>query len=215
VTQRGNNREDVFFADEDRDTYLEFLEHQSKRHGAQLLGYCLMTNHVHLVVLPLSPESLAKGLGRTHFLHTQHINRTRGRSGHLWQNRFYSCAVDADHVLAVMRYVERNPVRAGLVSQAWDYPWSSAAAHVGASVARGSLDMPWWARATDAQTWRSLLSADQREADTRRVRDNTRSGRPLVGTDLLRRLEMALGRRLTPRPVGRPKKQKKQGQSPV
>lgn len=206
VTQRGNNREAVFFGDEDRDTYLEFLERQGRRYGVRLLGYCLMTNHVHLVVVPLSPESLAKGLGRTHFLHTQHINRKRGRSGHLWQNRFYSCAVDEDHVLAVMRYVERNPVRAGLVSQAWGYPWSSAAAHVGASVARGSLDTPWWARVTDVQTWRSLLSAEQGEADTRRVRDNTRSGRPLVAADLLGRLEMALGRRLTPRPVGRPRK---------
>ena len=122
VTQRGNNRQDVFFVDDDRRVYLELLAQQAPRFGLSVQGYCLMTNHVHL---------LAKTLGRTHFLYTQYVNRLHGRSGHLWQNRFYSCALDEPQQWAALGYVERNPVRARLVRLAWRYEWSSAAAHCG------------------------------------------------------------------------------------
>ena len=135
VTQRGNNRQDVFFVPDDYRTYLAILREQSKRYGLRVHAYCLMTNHVHLVATPRSPESLAKAVGRTHWLYTQHINRLHGRVGHLWQNRFYSCALDRDHYWAAMRYVERNPVRARLHPKAWLYPHSSAAAHVGRAAA--------------------------------------------------------------------------------
>jgi len=129
ITQRGNNRQDVFFVDDDRQRYLAILAAQAERFGLTVQGYCLMTNHVHLIATPREPESLAKAVGRTHWLYTQYVNRLHGRSGHLWQNRFYSCALDEPHFYAAMIYVERNPVRARLVRRAWRYPWSSAAAH--------------------------------------------------------------------------------------
>ncbi len=85
LTQRGNNRQDVFFTDEDRRFYLETLKQHSERFGVEVCGYCLMTNHVHLVVTPAAEDSLAKAIGRTHFQYSQYINRFHGRSGHLWQ----------------------------------------------------------------------------------------------------------------------------------
>ncbi len=130
MTQRGNNRQDVFFVDDDRRAYLDVLGEQAERFGLRVLGYCLMTNHVHLIVAPEREESLAKAVGRTHWLYTQAVNRLHGRSGHLWQNRFHSCPLDAAHTWAALRYVDRNPVRARLVRRAWRYEWSSAAAHV-------------------------------------------------------------------------------------
>ena len=88
VTQRGNNQLDVFFVPDDRRVYLEYLREQAARFGFRLTGYCLMTNHVHLIGVPAREDSLAKAVGRTHFLYTQYVNRMHGRSGHLWQNRF-------------------------------------------------------------------------------------------------------------------------------
>src|SRR5580658_9625112 len=94
TTQRGNNRQDVFFVDDDRLAYLKVLQRQSARYGLKIVGYCLMTNHVHLIVVPEHADSLAKAIGRTHWLYAQYVNKLHGRSGHLWQNRFYSNGMD-------------------------------------------------------------------------------------------------------------------------
>jgi len=131
ITQRGNNRQGVFFVADDYRLYLDILREQSRRYGLEVHAYCLMANHVHLVATPHGADSLAKAVGRTHWRHSQAINRLHGRSGHLWQGRFYSCALDRPHFWAAVQYVERNPVRARLVRRAWDYAWSSAAAHCG------------------------------------------------------------------------------------
>ncbi|MFC1588384.1 transposase, partial [Planctomycetota bacterium] len=129
VTQRGNNKQDVFLVKADRSVYLQILSEQGEHFGLLIDGYCLMTNHIHLIVTPQREESLAKAIGRTHWRYTQYINRLHNRSGHLWQNRFYSCPLDERHFLQAMLYVERNPVRAGMHRLAWKYPFSSAAAH--------------------------------------------------------------------------------------
>ena len=97
ITQRGNNKDAVFFVDKDKDVYLAFLQEESEKYGLELLGWCLMTNHIHLIARPETEDSLAKAVGRAHFRYTQYINRMQGRSGHLWQNRFYSCALDRSH----------------------------------------------------------------------------------------------------------------------
>ena len=130
ITQRGNNRQDVFFVDDDRRVYLELLGEQAEKYGLQIEGYCLMSNHVHLVAVPKAEEALAKAVGRTHFRYTQYINRFHKRNGHLWQGRFYSCALDTRHFWLALKYIERNPVRVRLCRKPWRYEWSSAAAHV-------------------------------------------------------------------------------------
>jgi putative transposase len=206
VTQRGNNRQDVFFVDDDRRAYLELLRDRCDAAGVEVLGYCLMANHVHLVATPRDDEGLARALGRTHFSYTQYINRRHNRSGHLWQNRFYSCPLDEPHTRAALRYIERNPLRAGLVRRAWRYPWSSAAAHVGEGPdASGLLKLGAWRADWTPERWRAELAEPLAEALQRKLRDCTRTGRPLATDSFLSKLERRLGRRLRPLPVGRPK----------
>ena len=112
ITQRGNNRQDVFFVDGDRLAYLGLLRDQCGKHGVRVLGCCLMTSHIHLVAIPPREDALNLALGRTHFLHTGMINRLHGRTGYLWQGCFHSCPMDDAYTLATIRYVERNPMRA-------------------------------------------------------------------------------------------------------
>jgi len=205
VTQRGNNRQDTFFVDDDYETYLAILGKQAARYGLRIFGYCLMTNHVHLIVVPGAKESLAKTIGRTDFLYTRYINRLHGRSGHLWQNRFYSCALEDEALWVALAYVDRNPVRAGLVQRAWEYPWSSAAAHIGESGADGLLDMAAWRKMSEKMDYKAMLLRVEDEAEIRQLRRSTHTGRPLGSDAFLAKLEHAMGKRLRPLAVGRPK----------
>ena len=204
VTQRGNNRQDVFFVDDDRLAYLEILQQQAERYGLAVDGYSLMTNHIHLIVTPQDEQSLAKAVGRTHFRYSQYVNRLHGRSGHLWQNRFYSCALDDKHFWTAMAYVERNPVRAKLVRCAWRYKWSSASAHCGREKSR-LLDLAEWQKQLGGLDWKQSLCESTDEQEVMRLRLNTNRGRPLGSDRFISKLERALGRRLRPLPIGRPK----------
>jgi len=121
ITQRGNNRQPVFFSDDDRRFYLDLLSHHSTRSGVRVIGYCLMTNHVHLVAVPEREDSFARALRHAHSEYALARNRADGRSGHLWQNRFFSCPLDSSHLMAALRYTDLNPVRAALCLQAWDW----------------------------------------------------------------------------------------------
>ena len=211
VTQRGNNRQDVFFVDDDRQLYLRLLIEESRNHGLEILAYCLMSNHIHLIAIPAGEASLAKGFGRTNFRYAQAVNRLHGRSGHLWQNRFYSCPLDGKHFWAAMQYVERNPVRAKMVRVAWQYPWSSAAAHCGRAVdATGLLDMGKWAQKSRGWDWLAALRRPQDENELAGIRLATHRGRPLGGDSFMSKLESLVGRRLRPLPVGRPRKTKEE-----
>jgi putative transposase len=109
VTRRGNNRQDIFVSDEDRLLYLDRLKQDCQDCGVRLLGYCLMTNHVHLVALPARAESLGKALRRTHSSYAQSFNRRYRQSGHLWQNRFNSCPLGPSHLATALAYVDPNP----------------------------------------------------------------------------------------------------------
>jgi putative transposase len=206
LTQRGNNRHDVFFVDDDRRAYLRFLATQSSRYGVEILGYCLMTNHVHLIAVPRKEDALAKAIGRTHWLYSQYVNRLHGRSGHLWQNRFYSNPMDEEHCLLAMRYIERNPIRAGLCRIARNYAWSSAAAHCGGKDASGLLDAKGWKTLADGLDWEAKLAVDLPTEERERLKRYVQTGRPLAEDGWLSKVELALGRRLRPLAVGRPKK---------
>jgi putative transposase len=211
VTQRGNNRQAVFFADDDRRAYLALLKQRCQVHGLQILGYCLMTNHVHLIAVPQTEDALAKAIGRTHYLYTQYINRLHGRSGHLWQNRFHSCPMDDIHLWRAMSYMERNPVRAKMVRVAWRYRWSSAAAHCGSKDESGLLDLAAWFKEWRAARWQAELRRSEDAAEVKQIRRCLQPGRPLASDRFISKLEAVIGRRLRPLPVGRPpKKTKKQ-----
>ncbi len=204
ITHRGNNRQAVFFAEEDRHAYLAFLRKCARAQRLKVLAYCLMPNHVHLVAIPEREGSLAKGVGYTHLRYAQAFNWRHERSGHVWENRYYSCALDERHLVAALAYVERNPVRAGLVVAAPEYEWSSAGAHVGQHDGSGLLDIAAWRSDWTVEGWLEMLSAAQDEAQVEALRQGTRAGRPVGSEAFLTGLEHRLGRRLRPLSRGRP-----------
>ena len=205
ITQRGNRREDVFFCDGDRNVYLKLLLEYARKHGLAVKGYCLMTNHLHVVAVPERESTLGEVFKPVHLRYAQHVNWSQGITGRLWQGRFFSCALDDAHYLKALRYVERNPVRAGLVVRAADYPWSSAAAHCGLrdDVLAGDIAE----LAEQVGSWRDYLEDEGLPDETEQLRQHTRTGRPLGGTMFLNLIETMLNRPVRPRKAGRPRKE--------
>ena len=144
VTQRGNARRFMLDVDADRMVYLNLLRQNIELHGVSLIGYCLMSNHVHMVAIPHKMDGLARALKDTHGRYAAYWNAGHNSSGHVWQGRYYSCPLDQSHLWEALRYTELNPVRAGLVTAAESWIWSSAAAHCGTEVADGCLEMEMW-----------------------------------------------------------------------
>ena len=203
VTQRGNRRQTVFFDDADRVLYLKLLARHCRRAGVAIAGYCLMGNHVHLVAIPRTESGLAQALGRTHGDYARWLNLQRGEVGHVWQNRFYSCPLDERHQWEALRYVELNPVRAGLVAEAWEWRWSSAAAHVAGVDRTGLLDSAEWETRWNPESWRDVLEYGVEDgAFLERIREATRTGRPAAGAEFVVELEGRVGRLLRPRKRG-------------
>lgn len=206
VTQRGNRQGQVFFSDEDRQAYLGWLEQYSARHEVEIIAYCLMENHVHLVAVPQSEEGLHRLFKPLHMRYAQRINRRREWKGHLWQGRFFSSALDPEYFRAAVRYVERNPVRAGLVDRAERYPWSSAAARCG--LARGTLlatGSAWYKALEEIRDWSAWLANDD-ISRIEMIRRNADMGLPCGSDSFVREWEEATGRVLHFRPQGRPLK---------
>jgi len=202
LTQRGNHRQPVFFSDSERDLYLELKKKYFELAQIQLDGYSLMTNHTHDLVIPATPTSLAKGFGRLHNDYARWQQIQHNQTGHLWQNRFWSCPMDEDHFWKTLRYIELNPVRAGLVRHAWEWPWSSARAHVKGVDDTGMLNMDRWSTRFDGERWREFLREPLDEDEQNRIRLSTRTGRPLGSEQFLRELEVLTGRSLRARKRG-------------
>jgi putative transposase len=190
VTQRGNNRKQIFFSNQDYLLYLLLLKDYAARYQLSLMGYCLMPNHVHLIAIPHEADSLARTLGRTHADYARAANIQARTTGHFWQSRFYSCPMDERHQWFALAYVERNPLRAGLVADPARYLWSSAPARFGGPDASTILDQSLWQTCYDQDAWRAILTALSRdEALDKRIRDSTRTGRPLGDESFLAQLE--------------------------
>lgn len=205
VTQRGNYRQDVFFAAEDPAVYLNYLTTAAQQYGLELHGWCLMSNHVHWIVVPLSPGAMAQTFRRAHSRYATYVNRRhKQRSGHLWQGRYYSCPLGDGHYGAALLYVERNPMRAGLVKSAVEHRWSSAAARLAVSPRPNFLRLDRWARSFTMDEWRRLLddAPDSEAEDALRV--STQQGKPCGDSEFIVAVEGKVGRQLRVRPVGRP-----------
>ena len=203
ITQRGVDRCKTFSEDQDRLTYLRLLQENLDDAGVGILGYCLMSNHVHLIALPAREDSLSILFRRVHGRYAQYYNARSGRSGHLWQNRFFGCMLGATHLWSALAYVERNPVRAGMVEQAAEYRWSSAAAHLGGSDASGILDMEWWRREVPAN-WDEVLKNQEAEQESS-LRNCTYAGRPFAEESFVTAIAEKFGRYWH---RGRPRKDK-------
>jgi REP-associated tyrosine transposase len=190
---------DVFFGDEDRRAYLELLGEMGEKHGVAYWGYCLMSNPVHVIAVPEREDSLALALGWAHHAYTRRINFREGWRGYLWQGRFFSCPLDERHAERALLDVERNPVRAGLVERAEDWPWSSARAHATGKADGLVAPESFLASADD---WRLRLRDGMGEEETQLLRERTRTGRPLGSPKFVERLERLLLRPLQRRKPG-------------
>ena len=191
----------MFLEDSDRHTYLSTLRDYADRFGLEVWAYCLMTNHVHLLVMPRYATAPALAIGVSHRLHSRRVNARHGWLGHLWANRYFSTVLDEHHLWCAVRYVELNPVRAGLVARAEDYRWSSARAHTGGwpdpllSAARPFPGV--------IQDWSSWLAEGTDPAAEALLREASRTGRPCGSATFVASAELALGRILRARPAGR------------
>jgi putative transposase len=199
VTQRGNRQEAIFFADSDREVYITLLAEQARRFQVEVWAYCLMPNHVHLILVPRRADSLGNAVGEAHRRYTNFVNARAGWTGHLFQRRFASVVLDEPHLRAALCYVSLNPVRAGLVARAEDWPWSSLRAHLtGQDDSLVNVD-PVLESMPD---FRELLGqgCDEGYAALRRAE---RTGRPAGAEDFVIGLEHSLGRRIARRSPGR------------
>lgn len=206
VTQRGNARQTIFATDSDRLTFLDLLRQYSQLYDLSLLGYCLMSNHIHLVAVPHAPHALSQCLQHAHGRYAAYWNARQASSGHVWQGRFYSCPLDEPHLWTALRYVELNPVRAGLSISANQWQWSSAAAHSGLAIPDPILDIHRWRQSWDATSWLRFLGTAESDAELRALRHSTYTGRPLGDADFLSALESTTSRHLAPKKGGRPRK---------
>ena len=207
VTQRGNRRQETFFSDDDYRLYLELVSEACRKHKTAVWAYCLMPNHVHLVMVPREEDGLRASLAEAHRQYSRQINFREDWRGHLWQERFHSCPMDRTHLLAAVRYVEQNPVKAGLVRRPANWPWSSARAHLEGCDDELVRVRPMLKLVGD---WaRYLKDKNPAEAETRLER-HARTGRPLGDARFLKRAERITGRHLKPEKSGpKPKEERR------
>ena len=200
ITQRGNRCQDTFFGEEDYHAYVQLLGEWCARCGIDIWAYWLMPNHVHLIVVPESEDSLRRAIGEAHRRYTRRVNFREGWRGHLWQGRFASFVLSERYLLAATRYVELNPVRARLVEKPWAHPWSSVSAHLAARDDGLVKVAPLLAMAGD---WKGFLSTPLGEREMDMLRKHERTGRPFGEESFVTRLEAALGRTLQRQRPGR------------
>jgi len=199
VTQRGNRRQQTFFCEDDYQTYISLMAEWCSRHGVEIWGYYLMPNHVHLIAVPSAGDGLRRAIGEAHRRYTRAVNFREGWRGHLWQGRFFSHAMEERYLLAAVRYIELNPVRAAIVARPEEYGWSSAAAHM---AGRDDLLVKVAPLQKLVLDWRSFLSEPIDEKEIMLFRKHERTGRPLGSEGFIVRLEKSLGRTLRRQPPG-------------
>ena len=193
VTQRGVRRQQTFFSDEDYRFYHHLAEKLLDKYELDIWAYCLMPNHVHMVVVPPDMNTMSRYLAKLHRDYARRTNSLHEWGGHLWQERFYSVVMEEAHTLSAMRYVELNPVRSGLVRDPEDWPWSSARANLGLAVDRLLSTRP---RSVVVDDWQSYLNEAIEEEELDDLRNNTRIGRPTGSTEFIEQVEIATGRTL-------------------
>lgn len=202
VTQRGNRRLPVFFGDEDRRAYLTLIADACAAHGTVCLAWCLMDNHVHLILVPGTQDGLRATLGEAHRRYSRRINFREGWRGFLFQGRFASYPMDDAHLIAAVRYVENNPVAAGMVARAEDWRWSSARSHIAGKRAADDPLTDVAALGRHVRNWRALLrvglEAMDDPATVEAIEARIRTGRPLATPEWIVEAEAAMARKLGP-----------------
>jgi putative transposase len=208
VTQRGNNKQQVFYCRGDGVRYLDLLRGHAAKQGVEIIAYCLMPNHVHLVVVPAGPDSLHALLKPVHGQFAQRINRMRIQTGHLWQGRYFSSPLDPSYFVNAVRYVELNPVRAKLAARAEDYSWSSAAGHCGLTRDPIVGRIPPFQELPGVKDWSGWLAEGLPSEVLTDIRRNATQNLPCGSEEFIRHLEEVAGRQLRFRVPGRQPKPK-------
>ena len=208
VVQRGNHRQAVFFERADCLAYLHLLRECTEHHAIEIAAYCLMSNHVHLIAVPATKDGLHRALKVVHGRYAQRINRMHRRTGHLWQDRFFSSPLDSDHFLNAVRYVELNPVRARIVLRAEDFDWSSAAAHCRMAGNRLVDARPRSALFHGIDNWSGWLAHGLPRGYLERFRRQASQNLPCGSEEFVTQLEQSAGRPLRYRQPGRPARQR-------
>jgi putative transposase len=208
VIQRGNNRGVTFFAGEDYSFYRECLKEACDKHGCAVHAYVLMTNHVHLVLTPEAPSSIAKVMQSVGRRYVQYVNYTYRRTGTLWEGRYKATLIDSEqYLLTCSRYIELNPVRAGIVAHPGDYPWSSYRAHAHGQLDTLIQDHTLYSALgnTDSgrqEAYRALFKAQLDAATLNLIRESTNKAWALGSDRFREEIEAALQRRARPLPCG-------------
>ena len=204
VTQRGNRRAQTFFEDDDYALYESLLREAAEKADSEVWCYCLMPNHVHIIIVPSDEDGLRRTFADAHRRYTGYVNARMRVTGHLWQGRFGSVVMDEEHLAHAVRYVSLNPVRAGLVERAEEWPWSSAACHLSGRDSELVKVSPVLERYADFSTF-----LDQKEGEShafRVLRQSETTGRPLGSDKWVAKLEALTGRQLKPQKRGPKKK---------
>lgn len=192
VTQRGARKQRTFFSEADYGTYIDILAKTKAEFGVAIWAYCLMPNHVHLIAVPNHDDSLARLFRKAHRHYAVLINTREGWQGHLWQERFHSYVMDEEHLLRAVRYVELNPVRAGLCAHPAEWQWSSYHAHAAGHDDKLVFVNALLERIVD---WAKFLSlADSRDRLSE-IRSHTSSGKPIGNAAFIAHVERMHRRR--------------------
>ncbi|MBU2034924.1 MAG: transposase [Candidatus Omnitrophica bacterium] len=206
VTQRGNYQQDIFERQEEYIKYCNWIDEYAQQKSLEILAYCLMRNHVHFIVIPKEVQDLSEVFKVVHMRYSHYKNRQRSAKGHLWQGRFYSCILDDAHVYRAIRYVEKNPVRAKAVKNAWEYKWSSAQEHTGERN-KALITLSRYKGIKAGEQWKEYLQEDDPEL-TEEMRVKTERGLVVGGDNFIKNLEGVLNRSLACVKQGRPKGRK-------
>lgn len=203
ITHRGIRRSDVFWDDADRLHYLELFRTACRMFLLRIWAYCLMANHVHFVAVPERLDSIGKVFHWSHGGYDKYFNAKYGLTGNLWENRPYSAVLDERHAMTAVRYVERNPVRAGMVVRASDYRWSSARVHCG--LAYDSLLDPTWPPSGLIPNWAEWLAGDDDRTQEEHIRKSTSTGWPCGDESFIENIEQRTRRNFRRKRPGRPR----------
>lgn len=204
ITQRGNFKQDVFSDISDKTQYLKLVFEYKDRFNVEILSYCLMMNHIHFIMVPPKSDSLGLIFNQISRRYAVYYNRKFDRIGHLWQDRYYSCALDKDHLFEAIRYIENNPVKAGYVEAPEEYIWSSARAHINPNI-QDDLLSDYTKYLDKIENWNEYLNEKTNEHIISNLRVCTMNGRPSGNEMFIQELEYKTGRILRTKPMGRPR----------
>lgn len=203
VTQRGNYQQQVFKTDADYGFYLGLINKYAREYSLAVLSFCLMPNHIHFICVPENKDSLANTFKVTHTVYSQYFNAKNKLKGHLWQGRFYSSILDEEYLCAAVRYVERNPVRATLAQNPWDWKWSSAHSRVREEVCKIALsDITQFVKIGN---WVNYLGEQDERGIVKVIKNSALAGRPYGNDAFVAKIEKIFNISLLPAKRGRPR----------